>query len=108
MPNPKEEYVAMFGTFTEKFYPDGVLKFEGNYKNGKPNGYGKAYYPSGKLQYEGMWANGVYHGEGTLYSENSSVIYSGEWLMGIDLSKVLRELLMNPTILKNWKSIRIS
>lgn len=72
----------MFGTFTEKFYPDGVLKFEGNYKNGKPNGYGKAYYPSGKLQYEGMWANGVYHGEGTLYSENSSVIYSGEWVNG--------------------------
>lgn len=72
----------MFGTFTERYYPDGILKFEGNYKEGKPNGYGKAYYPSGKLHYEGMWANGVYHGEGTLYDENSELIYSGEWING--------------------------
>lgn len=72
----------MFGTFTERYYPDGILKFEGNYKDGKANGYGKSYYPSGKLQYEGMWANGVYHGEGTLYDEDYNVIYNGEWLNG--------------------------
>lgn len=72
----------MFGEFTERYYPDGILKFEGNYKDGRPNGYGKSYYASGKLQYEGMWANGVYHGEGTLYDENSQVIYTGEWIEG--------------------------
>ena len=44
----------MFGEFTERYYPNGILKFEGNYKNGKANGYGKSYFPSGKLQYEGM------------------------------------------------------
>lgn len=72
----------MFGQFTERFYPDGILKFEGNYKDGKANGYGKAYFPSGRLQYEGMWANGHYHGEGTLYDESGNVVYNGEWING--------------------------
>lgn len=72
----------MFQTFTEKYYPDGILKFEGNYRDGKPNGYGKAYYPDGKLQYEGMWSGGSYHGEGTLYNEKGDVIYNGEWVNG--------------------------
>lgn len=77
----------MFGTFTERYYPDGILKFEGNYKDGKPNGYGKSYFQSGKLQYEGMWANGIYHGEGTLYDEESKIIYSGEWIDGHQATK---------------------
>lgn len=77
----------MFGEFTERYYPDGILKFEGNYKNGKANGYGKSYYPTGKLQYEGMWANGVYHGEGTLYDESLKTIYSGEWFEGHQAGK---------------------
>lgn len=76
----------MFGEFTERYYPDGILKFEGSYKNGKANGYGKAYFPSGKLQYEGMWANGVYHGEGTLYDEDGNMLYNGEWINGHQLS----------------------
>lgn len=75
----------MFGEFTEKYYPDGILKFEGNYKNGKANGYGKSYFSSGKLQYEGMWANGNYHGEGTLYDENGDIAYNGEWINGHQL-----------------------
>lgn len=72
----------MFGSFKEKYYPSGVLLYEGSYKNGKSNGYGKSYFPSGELQYEGMWADGNYHGEGTLYDENGSVVFSGEWLNG--------------------------
>lgn len=72
----------MFGEFTERYYPDGILKFEGNYKNGKANGYGRAYFQSGKLQYEGMWANGIYHGEGTLYDETGDIVYNGEWVNG--------------------------
>ena len=75
----------MFGMFTEKYYPDGILKFEGNYSNGKANGYGKSYFPSGKLQYEGMWANGSYHGEGTLYDEDGNTVYNGEWINGHQL-----------------------
>lgn len=72
----------MFGEFTERYYPDGILKFEGNYKNGKANGYGRSFFQSGKLQYEGMWANGNYHGEGTLYDEGGKIVYNGEWTNG--------------------------
>lgn len=72
----------MFGAFTEKYYPDGILQYEGNVQNGIPNGYGKMYYPSGMLQYEGMWANGVYHGKGTLYDEQGGQVYNGEWVNG--------------------------
>ncbi len=64
----------MFQTFKEEYYPDGILKFEGNCRNGKPNGYGKSYYPDGRLQYEGMWSGGSFHGEGTLYDEKGNVI----------------------------------
>ena len=81
----------MFGRFTEKYYPDGILQFEGNYKNGQANGYGKSYYQSGDLQYEGMWANGKYHGKGTLYDEAGNIIYSGEWRDGHKLNGALRE-----------------
>ena len=75
----------MFSIFVEKYYPDGVLKFEGNYKDDKPNGYGKSYFSSGKLQYVGMWANGKYHGHGTLYDEEGIEIFSGEWNDGHQL-----------------------
>ena len=71
-----------FGRFKELYYPDGMLRFEGYYKDGKPNGYGKSYYKNGKLQYDGRWVDGVYHGEGTLYDENGKVVYRGEWLGG--------------------------
>lgn len=69
----------MFGTFTEEYYSSGILKFEGLYKDKKPNGYGKAYHENGKLKYEGMWANGVYYGEGRLYDELGNLLYDGEW-----------------------------
>ncbi|MDF2612593.1 MAG: cbxXC [Clostridia bacterium] len=69
----------MLREYTERYYPDGILKFEGNYKDGQANGYGRSFYQSGKLQYEGMWANGVYHGQGTLLDEDKQVIFSGSW-----------------------------
>lgn len=87
----------MFSTFTEKYYPDGILKFEGSYMDGKPNGYGKSYYPDGQLQYEGMWSNGSYHGEGTLYDKNRNVIYNGEWVNGHqEISKFEKNHIYNP------------
>ena len=81
----------MFGKFTEKYYPDGILKFEGNYKNGKANGYGRSYYPTGRLQYEGTWTDGKYDGKGTLYDENGLEIYSGEWSNGHQAEAVFQK-----------------
>lgn len=81
----------MFGSFGEEYYSDGVLKFEGNFKNGKRNGYGKSYYPTGKLQYEGMWANGVFHGEGTLFDSKGKVVHEGEWVNGHQMTHKNKE-----------------
>lgn len=72
--------------FTEKYYPDGILQFEGICIDGKANGFGKSYYENGKLQYEGMWMNDAYHGKGTLYNKDGSENYSGEWVNGHQLS----------------------
>ena len=71
-----------FGKFAEKYYPDGILMFEGTCKSNVPNGYGRSYYKNGKIWYEGMWANGLYHGNGTMYDENGNIIYNGEWVNG--------------------------
>ena len=81
----------MFGRFTEKYYPDGILKFEGNYKDGKANGYGRSYYQTGRLQYEGMWRDGKYDGKGTFYDENGKEVYSGEWSNGRQASAVFQK-----------------
>ena len=81
----------MFGQFTEKYYPDGILKFEGNYKNGKANGYGRSYYQTGRIQYEGMWTDGKYDGKGTLYDENGKEVYSGEWTNGHQAEAVFQK-----------------
>lgn len=81
----------MFGQFTEKYYPDGILKFEGNYKNGKANGYGRSFYQTGRLQYEGMWTDGKYNGKGTLYDEDGKEVYSGEWSNGHQAGAVFQK-----------------
>lgn len=49
----------MFGSFKEKYYPSGVLLYEGSYKNGKSNGYGKSYFLSSVLQYEGLYTGSI-------------------------------------------------
>lgn len=41
-------------------------KYEGNIKNGNPDGYGKLTYVNGN-KYEGNWKNGEPHGKGTFY-----------------------------------------
>ena len=41
------------------------IRYEGNYKDGLKNGYGKMVFPSGDV-YEGMWVDNKMHGEGNL------------------------------------------
>lgn len=43
--------------FGREFYPDETLWYEGEWKEGKRNGAGKSYYTDGKLAYEGEWKN---------------------------------------------------
>ena len=40
------------------YYTPGNIAFEGDYKNGKENGFGKKYTEKGKIEFEGEYLNG--------------------------------------------------
>lgn len=60
-------------------YPDGS-RYEGSFRNGKPDGHGVFYYPNGD-RYEGQLLRGLRHGQGLLYHENGTVT-RGPWQQG--------------------------
>lgn len=61
------------GTFT---FPDGK-KYDGEWKDGRPHGFGTMHNPRFGLTYEGQWKNGKRHGTGTL--TGISGFWKGEW-----------------------------
>ena len=89
------------------FYPDGSLKAEGNYDNGKQTGEWKYYHANGKIEqvgkfnkqgkFEGTWKwyfdngqllkeesyrNGLRDGMSTEYDETGTVVTEGEYVNG--------------------------
>ena len=46
--------------------------YEGEWKFGTMDGYGKLYYPSSKLAYEGEWKRNAFNGNGKVYNEEPS------------------------------------
>mgnify|MGYP003313446926 CR=1 FL=1 len=58
------------------------LKYRGEVKNGKPNGFGILIYKDGR-KYEGNWKNGIWFGKGK-YSFNDGSGYNGEWKNGVE------------------------
>ena len=56
-------------------------KYQGDVKNGKPNGLGFLIYPNG-WKYMGSWKNGEHNGQGT-YSHTDGRKYVGEYEEGI-------------------------
>ena len=63
-----------------------VLKYEGEYLNGKRHGKGKEYSKYKSLRYEGEFRNGKYHGQGKLFDEYFGILgkakYEGEFIDG--------------------------
>ncbi len=59
-----------------KTYKTGAV-YEGETRNGKPDGRGVVTWPNGK-RYEGEFFNGKFHGHGTFRWANGST-YTGEW-----------------------------
>lgn len=63
-----------------KIYAGKYLLYDGNWKNGEFDGYGKLYYlNSTTLEYEGNFKRGQRNGKGTSYHQDGSVEYSGQW-----------------------------
>lgn len=65
---------------TGKFLFADRFTYEGEFREGKPHGYGVARYPNGH-EYDGYWKDGFFHGTGTMRYGTGSV-YKGEWRHG--------------------------
>ena len=58
----------------------GVKKYEGEFKDNKPNGEGKLYHIGcEKVHYEGSWLDGYPSGRGRLFSVEGEVLQEGEF-----------------------------
>ena len=73
--NAKGEQVG-YGVFVA----DNGNRYEGEWKNDKRDGHGKAKYTTGDV-YIGSWKKCKRHGHGTMYIENGDV-YEGSWNNG--------------------------
>ena len=56
--------------------------YEGEFQNGKPNGFGKCFYENGNY-YEGEFLEGVRHGKGIIYYKNGKIKYEGNFIRDI-------------------------
>ncbi len=56
-------------------------KYQGNFINGKREGYGQLSNPIGE-SYDGMWKDDNFHGQGT-YIWSNGAKYIGEWKNGV-------------------------
>ena len=52
-------------------------KYQGQVKEGKPNGLGVINFPDGS-RYEGGWENGLFNGQG-IFSKSNGTKYVGSW-----------------------------
>ncbi len=65
------------------YYPDGKMRYEGEYKNGQRHGKWVYYYPNGKKWSEGIYLNGKRNGLGITWHKNGQIYYQGEYKDGI-------------------------
>ena len=64
----------------KEYYPDGKVKYIGEYRYGKYKGQGSEYYRfGGKEKYRGEYKDGKYNGQGTYYGEYNNKYYVGEF-----------------------------
>jgi len=62
---------------------DGLIVFEGYYKNGYKDGMVKYYnYSTGKLEFEGTYKKGEKHGKAKEYDKEGKLIFDGEYIYG--------------------------
>ena len=66
----------------QKWYENGQLKYEGNFKDGKKDGLVQEWFENGQLQYRMNYKNGEYHGKLEKWYENGQVLYKQIWKNG--------------------------
>ena len=72
-----ENLNGKFNGIGKEYSKNGKLLYEGNYRNGKLDGFGTKYYTDGK--YVGMWKEGKRAGDGKFYNIEGKLAYDGLW-----------------------------
>ena len=65
-----------------EYYPNGTVKYIGNWKNGKRDGKGTEYRRNGTVKFVGNWKGGERNGEGIKYRRNGKIKMKGRWTDG--------------------------
>lgn len=65
----------------KKKYPNGDY-YEGEWKKGQPDGFGKMIYANGDV-YEGNWVLGKMEGQGVMTNQRENITYNGTWKNGL-------------------------
>jgi antitoxin component YwqK of YwqJK toxin-antitoxin module len=68
--------------YWEKHYPNGKIKWKGNFKNGLKDGYWEIYYSNGELYRKGHYINGKTDGYWELYYYNGKIFSKGGFKNG--------------------------
>ncbi|MCJ8344268.1 hypothetical protein MJH12_01920 [bacterium] len=68
--------------FGKNFKDATMLVYEGQFIDGRENGFGVAYRIDGSKWYEGPWKDGQPHGLGKDFNTANEVIYEGEFIHG--------------------------
>lgn len=62
--------------------PGGLTAYEGEFRNGKRNGFGSCYYANGDLSYAGFWKGDKKDGLGVSFREGDHVLHISHWNEG--------------------------
>ena len=60
----------------------GLAAYEGEYKDGKRQGFGSSYYKSGDLSYAGFWQEDRKDGLGASFREGDHALHVSRWIQG--------------------------
>ena len=85
----------------KEYYPNGMLKCEGEYLNGMKNGFVKEYNKQyGNLKFEGEYSNGIKIGKAKEYNYYGQLVFEGIYLEGEIQLLIWGNLLINYLKLK--------
>ncbi len=62
--------------------PGGLTAYEGDYKDGKRQGFGSHYYKNGDLSYAGFWRDDKKDGLGVSFREGDHALHVSRWVQG--------------------------
>lgn len=62
--------------------PGGLTAYEGDYKDGKRQGFGSQYYKNGDLSYAGFWNDDKKDGLGASFREGDHALHVSRWVQG--------------------------